>query len=125
MDEKWMIPYDGLSKQGSARAAEMLLCNSSARYWWSGESRTSSNGLGSISPCKGAGAGTTTCQYQRTQFGPLPRHTPHEEPHEVHACALLWQTMIYGLELLVAHHVSYIIKRLVETLRTSGRARST
>ena len=48
MDEKWMIPYDGLSKQGSARAAEMLLCNSSARYWWSGESSNISNGLGSI-----------------------------------------------------------------------------
>ena len=96
------------------RAAEMLLCNSSARYWWSGESSNISNGLGSISPCKGAGAGTRTFQCQRTQFGPRPRHTPHEEPHEVHACAHLWQTIIHGLELHAAHHISDIIKRLVE-----------
>ena len=32
-----------------------------------------------------------------------------QEPHEVHACALLWQTMIYGLELLAVHHISYMI----------------
>ena len=37
-----------------------------------------------------------------------------QEPHEVHALALLWQTIIVALELPVAHHVSYIIKRLVE-----------
>ena len=43
-----------------------------------------------------------------------------QEPHEVPACAHLWQTIIHGLELHAAHHISYIIKRLVEQLQVAG-----
>ncbi len=51
---------------------------------------------------------------ERTALFRAHAQVTEQEPHEVHALALLWQTIMIGLELPVGHHASYITKRLVE-----------
>ena len=114
-----MIPYDGLSKP---RSPPRSCCV--PRGCSSAVPRQGTGGLARAENPPKVSARSLVwpredIPQERTALVRAHAQATVQEPHEVHAFAILWQTMIYGLELLVAHHVSYITKRLVEKFKVA------